>query len=172
VVTMENLIDASDEGGIYALVDLSRYPVFVAEKWDWESITGHFAQHADAIALWQYGDDASWFCRIGLQLGGLVPAGMRSAQTAIESTSGQLHIASYDALTSAAVEVDGTLPGRGEDGWSFAVPVGRYRLTIVQIGDPDEEPVSGQPSVVLHLEADPSATPVGAIFFDEEPGPA
>jgi hypothetical protein len=144
----------ADDSGILSLLDCSTYSPFVGEDWEYEQLLMHFKSQAThkSIVVWDAGDGGNDY-RIDISLEATDMKGFREASSQITVRGGQLHLASYTAVTMAAQFSDERLPSETEAKCCIALPNGEYALRIVQMYNPArcDEPAEDKPHFIIEV---------------------
>ena len=127
----------ADDSGIIGLIDCSAYVPFVGEDWEYEQLFGHFgSQAADrSIVVWDAGDGGNDY-RVDVVLEAIAATGYREGCSQIAVLGGELHMASYTAISMAAQYADEPLPAKDETQCCVSLANGEYAVRVIQMYDP------------------------------------
>ncbi len=150
---METELALFDDSGLLGLVDATSYSTFVGEDWTYEQLLSHFASQMqrNALLVWDCGDGGNNY-RIKVRDRITTEGGHREITGQIVVTGGELHLASYTALTMAAQFPEYGIPDKSEQDLVVSVAPGTYKVRIVQKYDPKAVDAHNSGEVLLELE--------------------
>ena len=150
---METELTLSDDSGLFGLVDAASYSTFVDEDWTYEQLLGHSAHQMqrNALLVWDCADGGNNY-RVRVRDRITTESGHREVFGQIVAIGGNLHLASYTALTMAAQFPECGIPDKSEQHLVIPVTPGTYKVRIAQKYDPEAAQSDDSGEVLVELE--------------------